>query len=62
MRLNPSTCKFGAFDIVLLDDVVGIWPNPSTMVEVQCFPIPTTPTNMRAFLRFTSYDKNFIRG
>jgi len=61
MKFNPSMCKFGAFDIVLLDDVVRIWPDLSTMVEVQCFPILTTPTNMRAFLRFTSYDKNFIK-
>jgi len=65
MRLNPSKCKFRAFDIVLLghlDDAVGIWPDPSIMVVVQCFPILTTPTNMRAFLGFTGYDKNFIRG
>jgi hypothetical protein len=37
MKLNPSKCKFGAFDIVLLgllDDAIGIWPNPSTMAEV----------------------------
>jgi hypothetical protein len=64
MRLNPSKCKFGTFDIVLLGhlDDVGIWLNPNTMVVIQCFPILTIPTNMRAFLGFTSYDKNFIRG
>jgi hypothetical protein len=64
MRLNPSKCKFGTFDIMLLGhlDDVGIWRNPNTMVVIQCFLIPTTPTNMRAFLGFTSYDKNFIIG
>jgi hypothetical protein len=64
MRLNPSKCNFGAFDIVLqrhLNDAIRIWFDPSTMVEVQCFPIPTTLTNMKAFLGFTSYDKKFIK-
>jgi hypothetical protein len=57
--LDPSKCKFGTFDNVLLGHI-GIWPNPNTMAVVQCFPIPTTPTNMKAFLGFTSYNKNFI--
>jgi hypothetical protein len=63
LRLNPSKCKIGASDIVLLGHLVhaaGIWPDPSTDIAVQKFPVPTTPTNMTAFLGFTSY--YFIRG
>ncbi len=65
LRLNPSKCKIGASDIVLLGHLVraaGIWPYPSTVVAVQDFPAPTTPTNMKAFLGFTSYYRNFNRG
>ncbi len=65
LRLKPSKCKIGASDIVLLGHLVpaaGIWPDPSTVVAVQNFPVPTTPTNMKAFLGFTSYYRNFIRG
>ena len=44
-----------------LIDVTGIRPDPAKCKAVEDFPIPTSRTEVRAFLGFASYYRRFIK-
>jgi hypothetical protein len=64
LKLNPGKCCFGVRNIVFLGHVVNeqIKLNPTKMCVVSNFFIPSSITNVWAFMGFIKYYKTFIQG
>jgi hypothetical protein len=65
LKLNPGKCCFAARSIVFLGHVVsheGTRPDPSKIDVVVHFPVPKTVTDVRSFLGFTGYYRNYVKG
>ena len=65
LSMKKSKCSFFSKEIQYLGYILsatGIWPLPSRTHEIQNINPPTTPKQVRAFLRLVGYYRKFIRG
>ena len=65
LSMKKSKCSFFSKEIQYLGHILstaGIWPLPSKTHTIQNMKPPTTPKQVRAFLRFVGYYRKFIRG
>ena len=65
LYLKLEKCLFKQQEIDYLGVVIGngqIKMDPSKVKVVRTWPVPTNPTEVRAFLGFTSYYRYFIKG
>ncbi len=65
LKLNPRKCEFAKISLTFLGHVVNrdsTQPDPQKIKVVIDFPIPTSITNVKAFLWFISYYRNYVRG
>ena len=63
--MKKSKCSFFSKEIQYLGHILsatGIWPLPSKTHAIQKMNPPTTPKQVRAFLRLVGYYRKFIRG
>ena len=65
LSMKKSKCSFFSEEIQYLGDILsatGIQPLPSKTHTIQNMNPPTTPKQVRAFLRLVGYYRKFIRG
>ena len=65
LSMKKSKCSFFLKEIQYLGHILsatGIWPLPSKTHAIQNMNPPTTPKQVRAFLRLVGYYRKFIRG
>lgn len=64
LKLKPSKCHLACSSVTFLGHRVsssGVEPDPSNIDKVKTWPIPTSATQVRAFLGLCSYYRRFIR-
>ncbi len=64
LKLKPSKCHLAHSSVTFLGHRVssaGVEPDPSNIDKVKTWPIPTSATQVRAFLGLCSYYRRFIR-
>ena len=64
LRLRPDKCLFAHSQVTYLGHQIskeGISVNPEKTKAIMTFPIPTTPTQVRAFLGVCQYYRRFVR-
>ncbi len=64
LKLNPSKCSLAKSEVQFLGHIVskdGVQPDPSNVQSVQDWPVPCSPTEVRAFLGLCSYYRKFIK-
>ena len=65
LSMKKSKCSFFSKEIQYLGHILSatcIWPLPSKTHAIQKISPPTTPKQVRAFLRLVGYYRKFIRG
>ncbi|EFP06104.1 hypothetical protein CRE_05815 [Caenorhabditis remanei] len=63
-KVKIEKCKFAQPEVTFLGLLVGrngVKPNPAKVKSIKEFPVPKTPTGVRAFLGMTNYFRKFIR-
>ena len=65
LKIKPQKCSFFRKQVRYPGHLVvagqGVKPNPEKVSAVQDWPEPTTVTELRSFLGFTSYFRKFIK-
>ena len=65
LTLEPRKCSFLLEQVIYFGHIIsknGILPDPSKVLEVKHFPVPTDVTKVKQFLAFASYYRRFIPG
>ena len=63
MFLKPKKCTIGAHELHMLGHIIckkGIWTDPAKISAVTDYPVPTTKTEVRAFMGLVGYYHHFI--
>ena len=64
LKLQPIKCNFLRKELIYLGHIInenGIFPDPEKIKDVQKFPIPKTPKNIKQFLGLCGYYRRFIK-
>ncbi len=64
LRLNPRKCHLARDHVVFLGHVVsrkGLQPDPKNTEKVLSWPVPRSPSEVRAFVGLCSYYRRFIK-
>lgn len=64
LTLSPSKCKFFQTSVKYLGHVIsaqGIQPDPDKVAAIKEWPRPQTAKELRSFLGFTGYYRQFVR-
>lgn len=65
LKLRPDKCKLLRSSVHYLGHIVsesGIAPDPDKVTAVQHWKVPTSPTELRAFLGLAGYYRRFVSG
>lgn len=65
LKLKPGKCKLLQSSVHYLGHIVseaGIAPDPDKVTAVQHWKVPTSPTELRAFLGLAGYYRRFVEG
>lgn len=63
LKLNPSKCKFFQTEVTYLGHKItdkGIYPDDSKYSTVKNYPVPTNADEVRRFVAFCNYYRNFV--
>ncbi len=64
LRLNPRKCHLARDHVVFLGHVVsrkGLQPDPKNTEKVLSWPVPRSPSEVRAFVGLCSYYRRFVK-
>ena len=65
LKLKPEKCQFFQKEVKFLGYLLsaeGVKPHPDNIEKIQNWPMPQTPTDVRALLGMGNYYRRFIRG